>query len=121
MTKRITESQILGELGETAIKKLVLEMQFIYDPRGRLEAGTDGIIELRDPKSGTPLGKLLGVQVKATESGQYIRETDRGFEYLLKPDDLKYWRGSNIPVIIVVWRQIGRLRLLEGRNRLRQR
>ncbi|MGE5535897.1 MAG: DUF4365 domain-containing protein, partial [Acidobacteriota bacterium] len=27
------------------------------------------------------------------------------FEYMLKPDDLKYWRGSNIPVIIVVWRQ----------------
>jgi hypothetical protein len=68
MTKRITDSQILGELGETAIKKLVLEMQFIYDPRGRLEAGTDGIIELRDPNSGAPLGKLLGVQVKATGS-----------------------------------------------------
>lgn len=95
----------MGELGETAIKKLVLEMRFIYDPRGRLEAGTDGIIELRDPNSGAPLGKLLGVQVKATESGQYIRETDRSFEYLLKPDDLKYWRGSNIPVIVVVWRQ----------------
>jgi hypothetical protein len=105
MAKRITDSQILGELGETAIKKLVLEMQFIYDPRGRLEAGTDGIIELRDPTSGAPLGKLLGVQVKATGTGQYIRETDRSFEYLLKPDDLKYWRGSNIPVIIVVWRQ----------------
>ncbi|MFZ0039580.1 MAG: DUF4365 domain-containing protein [Candidatus Acidiferrales bacterium] len=95
----------MGELGETAVKKLVPEMQFIYDPRGRLEAGTDGIIELRDPKSGAPLGKLLGVQVKATESGQYIRENDRSFEYLLKPDDLKNWRGSNIPVIIVVWRQ----------------
>ena len=36
MTKRITDNQILGELGETAIKKLVLEMHFIYDPRGRL-------------------------------------------------------------------------------------
>jgi hypothetical protein len=105
MTKTITDNQILGELGETAIKKLVLEMQFMYDPRGRLEAGTDGIIELRDPKSGAPLGKLLGIQVKSTESGQYIRETDRSFEYLLKPDDLKYWRGSNIPVIIVLWRQ----------------
>jgi hypothetical protein len=105
MTKRITDSQILGELGETAIKKLVLEMHFIYDPRGRLEAGTDGIIELREPQSGAPLGKLLGVQVKATGTGQYTRETDRGFEYLLKPDDLKYWRGSNIPVIIVLWRQ----------------
>jgi hypothetical protein len=36
-------------------------MRFIYDPRGRLEAGTDGIIELRDPHSGAPLGQLLGV------------------------------------------------------------
>ena len=103
MTKRITDSQLLGELGETAIKKLVLEMHFIYE--SRVEAGTDGIIELRDPKSGAPLGKLLAVQVKATERGQYIRETDRSFEYLLKPDDLSYWRVSNIPVIIVVWRQ----------------
>ena len=105
MSKRITDNQILGELGETAIKKLVLEMRFIYDPRGRLEAGTDGIIELRDTNSGAPLGKLLGVQVKSTENSRYIRETDHSFEYLLKPDDLKYWRGSSIPVIIVVWRQ----------------
>lgn len=105
MTKHITNSQMLGELGETAVKKLVLEMQFIYEHRGRLEAGTDGIIELRDPKSGAPLGKLLAVQVKSTDSGQYIRETDRSFEYLLRPDDLKYWRTSNIPVIIVLWRR----------------
>ncbi len=105
MTKRITDNQILGELGETAVKKIVLEMHFIYDPRGRLEAGTDGLIELRDPKSGAPLGKLLGVQVKSTESGGYIRENERGFEYLIKPDDLAYWRSSNIPVILVVWRK----------------
>jgi hypothetical protein len=105
MTKTNTNSQILGELGETAVRKIVLEMRFIYDPRGRLEAGTDGIMELRDPHSGAPLGKLLGVQVKSTEGGKYIRETDRGFEYLLKPADLEYWRTSNIPVILVVWRQ----------------
>jgi hypothetical protein len=105
MSKRITDNQILGELGETAVKKIVLEMHFIYDPRGRLEAGTDGIIEVRDPISGAPLGKLLGVQVKSTESGAYIRESDRSFEYLLKPDDLKYWRTSNIPVIVVLWRK----------------
>ena len=67
MGKRIADNQLLGELGEATVKKLVLEMQFIYDPRGRLEAGTDGIIEVRDPKSGTPLGRLLGVQVKSTE------------------------------------------------------
>ncbi|MEQ8933921.1 MAG: DUF4365 domain-containing protein [Zhengella sp.] len=105
MSKRITDNQVLGELGETAVKKIVLETGFIYENRGRLEAGTDGLIELRDPRSGAPLGKLLGVQVKATARGQYIRETDRQFEYVLKADDLAYWRRYNIPVIIVLWRQ----------------
>lgn len=105
MDKRITESQILGELGETAVKKIVLETGFLYDQRGRLEAGTDGLIELRDRKTGAPLGRLLGVQVKATEKGDYIRESDTGFEYLLKPADLAYWRKYNIPVIIVLWRK----------------
>lgn len=105
MSKKITDSQVLGELGETAIKKIVLETGFLYEQRGRLEAGTDGIIELRDPRTGAPLGKLLGVQVKSTDSGLYTRENDSSFEYLLKPDDLKYWRTSNIPVIIVLWRK----------------
>jgi uncharacterized protein DUF4365 len=105
MDKRITDNQVLGELGETVVKKLVLEMGFLYEPRGRLEAGTDGIIELREPKSGAPLGKLLGVQVKSTASGQYIRESTEEFEYLLRPEDLRYWRNSNIPVIVVLWRQ----------------
>lgn len=105
MTKTITDSQLLGELGETAVKKIVLETGFIYEQRGRLEAGVDGLIELRDPKTGTPLGKLLGVQVKATADGKYVRETESQFEYLLKPGDLAYWRQSNIPVIIVLWRR----------------
>jgi hypothetical protein len=43
-TKRITNNQVLGELGETAIKKIVLETGFIYEQRGRLEAGIDVLI-----------------------------------------------------------------------------
>lgn len=105
MDKRITDSQILGELGETAVKKIVLETGFIYENRGRLEAGTDGLIELRDRRSGAPLGKLLGVQVKSMTDGKYARETDQHFEYLLKTADLAYWRKYNIPVIIVLWRK----------------
>jgi SAM-dependent methyltransferase len=105
MTKTITDNQLLGELGETNTKKLVLEMGFIYEGRGRLESGTDGIIELRDPKNGAPLGKLLAVQVKSTASGQYVRETDSSFEYLIRPQDLAGWKSSNIPVILVVWRR----------------
>jgi len=40
MTKRITDNQILGELGETTVKKIAPETEFIYEHRGRLEAGT---------------------------------------------------------------------------------
>jgi hypothetical protein len=105
MSKRITDSQVLGELGETAIKKIVLETGFLYEPRGRLEAGTDGLIELRDRRTGAPLGKLLGVQVKSTDTGKYSYETDKGFEYVVKSDDLAYWKKYNIPVIIVLWRK----------------
>ncbi len=105
MTKKITDSQILGELGETAVKKLVLEMGMIYEHHGRLEAGIDGLIELRDPSTHASLGKLLGVQVKSTAAGQYPRETAERFDYLLKSEDLAYWRQSTILVIIVLWRR----------------
>ena len=57
MTKRITDSQILGELGETAIKKLVLEMQFIYDPRGRLE--TPAVANPWSMQGGSPVRRSL--------------------------------------------------------------
>ena len=105
MTKKITDGQVLGELGETVVKRLVLDMGMLYEHRGRLEAGIDGLIELRDPSTHAPLGKLLGVQVKSTAAGQYPRETSDQFDYLLKPEDLAYWRQSNIPVIIVLWRR----------------
>ena len=119
MTKKITNNQILGELGETAVKKLVLEMGMIYEHRGLLEAGIDGLIEFRDPSTHAPLGKLLGVQVNSTDAGQYLGESADWFEYLLRPEDLAYWRQSNIPVIIVLWSAVtaafGRL-VLVGRS-----
>ncbi|MDE0110882.1 MAG: DUF4365 domain-containing protein [Albidovulum sp.] len=103
--KKITDNQILGELGEAAVKKIVLEMGMIYARQGRLEAGIDGLIELRDPTSGSPLGKLLGVQVRSTSDRKYTKETECHFDYLLRTEDLSYWQHSNIPVIIVLWRQ----------------
>ena len=63
MTKKITDNQVLGELGETVVKKLVLEMGMIYEHRGRFEAGIDGLVELRDPSTHAPLGKLLGARL----------------------------------------------------------
>lgn len=103
MPKQITANQILGEIGETAVKHRFLTLGFQFDGRSRLEAGIDGIAEVMD--RGEPLGKMIAVQVKATENARYPSETETGFTYLLRQDDLDYWRKSNLPVIIVLYRR----------------
>src|SRR6185312_11666237 len=103
MTKTITSSQVLGEIGEAAVRLRFLQMGFQFDGRSRLEAGVDGIAEVMD--NGRPLARMIAVQVKARESSRYTSEDDNGFSYLLRSDDLAYWRGSNLPVILVLYRK----------------
>jgi hypothetical protein len=103
-SKKLSPNQILGQRGELQVADRVLAMNLSFHALNRLETGIDGMIELRDPVSHVTLAKWVGVQVKATESQRYTAETDAGFEYLLNPSDLSYWRGSNIPVIIVLLR-----------------
>ena len=103
MAKKITDNQLLGELGEAAVKARFLSFGFQFDGRSRLEAGIDGIAEVM--LDGEPLAKMIAVQVKSTESGKYTSETDEGFTYLLKEKDLEYWEPSNLPVIVVLYRQ----------------
>lgn len=102
--KTITDNQLHGELGETLVKAKVLKMGHPFQGLSRLETGIDGIIELRDQKTGQQLGKMIAVQVKLTAGGRYTAETDAGFEYLLRMSDLEYWRSNNLPVIIVLYR-----------------
>lgn len=103
MPKQITANQILGEIGESAVRNRFLTLGFQFDGRSRLEAGIDGIAEVMD--RGQPLAKMIAVQVKATESARYASETKVGFTYLLRQADLDYWRPSNLPVIIVLYRR----------------
>lgn len=103
MSKTITSSQLLGEIGETAVRLRFLNIGFQFDGRSRLEAGVDGIAEVMD--NGKPLARMIAVQVKATEASRYAAEDDAGFTYLLRPDDLAYWQGSNLPIILVLYRK----------------
>jgi hypothetical protein len=103
MSKTITSNQLLGEVGETAVRLRFLQMGFQFDSRSRLEAGIDGIAEVMD--NGKPLARMIAVQIKTTESLRYPSEDDHGFTYLLRPDDLQYWRGSNLPIIIILYRK----------------
>lgn len=101
--KTITRSQLLGEIGETAVKGRFLRLGFQFDGRGRLEAGIDGIAEVM--VNGRPTGKMLAVQVKSRDNRPYSGEDDHGFHYLVDAKDLEYWRPSNLPVILVLYRE----------------
>lgn len=103
MVKIITRSQLLGETGESAVRTRFLNIGFQFDGRSRLEAGVDGIAEVMD--RGKPMARMIAVQVKATDNGKYPSENDTGFNYTLRENDLDYWRGSNLPIIIVLYRK----------------
>jgi hypothetical protein len=103
MSKFLTPNQILGERGEAAARHRFLSIGFQFDGRSRLEAGIDGIAEVMD--NGKPLGKMIAVQVKAKSQGRYNSETETSFTYTLRSEDFEYWSGSNLPVIIVLYRE----------------
>lgn len=101
--KTITPNQILGEIGETAVKGRFLSMGFQFDGRSRLEAGIDGIVEVM--LNGQPLARMIAAQIKARRDAPYIGETEDGFTYLLRSEDVAYWSPSNLPVIIILYRE----------------
>lgn len=103
MAKTITPNQLLGQIGETAVQLRFLTMGFQFDVRSRLETGIDGIAEVMI--EGQPTARMIAVQVKATHAGIYTGEDASGFTYLLRSEDLVYWRGSNLPIIIVLFRK----------------
>ncbi|APG62886.1 hypothetical protein LPB140_08895 [Sphingorhabdus lutea] len=106
MTKKITANQITGEIGENEVRGRFLTLGWQFDGRSRLEAGIDGIAEVMN--EGQPMARMIAVQIKSTKEGKYTSETDSGFTYLLRPQDLAYWRGSNLPVVVVFFRQSDR-------------
>jgi hypothetical protein len=103
MAKAITPNQLLGQIGETAVQLRFLTMGFQFDVRSRLEAGIDGIAEVME--NGRPLARMIAVQIKSTEAAKYTSEDASGFTYLLRAEDLSYWKGTNLPIIIILYRK----------------
>ena len=123
--KKLSQSQMVGQRGELRVAERTLSMGFVFDGRNRLETGIDGFLELRDPMTGQTLARWIGAQVKTTEKDRYSYEDEKGFEYLIAPDDLAYWKGANVPVILVLcrlsddtmyWKHIGDSSLKEPRR-----
>lgn len=101
--KTITTQQLIGDQGVAMARKLIGEMGYVFYETGQVEAGIDGLLELRD-SDGTVRAQFLAAQIKARDKGSYVAENDAGFEYLCKPEDFEYWRGSNLPVILILAR-----------------
>ena len=102
MPKTITDSQIIGSQGESLVSERANAMGFMFTPHGPIEAGIDGFLEIRDPQSGAATGQLVAVQVKTTAAGSYTSESEAAFEYLMDENDVSYWQGCNLPVIVVL-------------------
>ena len=102
--KTISQAQITGEQGAAIVKERTHDMGFLFTTYGPVEAGIDGLIELRDSETGQVGGRLVAVQVKTRDNRHYKVEADAGFEYLCEPEDVAYWQQSNLPVIVVMVR-----------------
>lgn len=99
--KKISQNKITGQQGVNFVEQIVLEMGYAWHPTNEsLEAGIDGIIEVRDPETGEATNNIIQVQVKAT-SKQWVSETTETFTYRCKPQDIYYWLNGNTPVILV--------------------
>lgn len=102
MTKIITESQRIGEQGESFAKERANAMGFMFSRHGPLEAGIDGFLEVRDPETKHATGQIVAAQIKTKAHGLYAAENGSGFEYLMDAADVTYWRDCNLPVIIIL-------------------
>jgi hypothetical protein len=106
--KRITHQQVTGQQGANFVEGIVLEMGFLWHPtNAALDAGIDGIIEIRDPVTGDAMNNIVQVQVKATEQEWISADTSTEFSYLCKERDIDYWMKGNTPVVLIVVRPRG--------------
>src|SRR3954447_14540439 len=99
--KRSSRQAQIGRAGIDLIARRVGEMGHHWHPgSGDLDTGIDGEIELVDPATDEVRNFRIGVQSRATE-GIWRSETDEGFYYKAKPEEIAYWVGGNQPVLLV--------------------
>ena len=100
MHKKILNTSITGERGVALIHQRILEMGHLWHPYGQVEAGVDGLIELRIPETSEATNAIIQVQSRATEKS-FDNETDSTFEYRCSEADLSYWLQGNCPIILI--------------------
>jgi len=97
--KKFKSQTLTGQKGVNLIESIVLDMGFVWNPTN-LDAGIDGIIEIRNTETEEATNFIIQVQSKAT-TNPFIADNGNTFEYLCDERDLDYWLKGNCPVILV--------------------
>lgn len=97
--KKIDRSAQIGDSAVALIHVRVNEMGFVWHER-KIDAGIDGSIELRDPATGQVNNRHFLIQSKGRDN-RFPGETDRGFHFLCRREDVDYWMASPVPVLLV--------------------
>lgn len=98
--KTVPNSVFIGNEGAYLVPQLVNEMRFLWTPSGQFELGIDGTIEIVDPATAKGTGNIIKAQIKTT-SQPWPEETDSGFAFPVRENDLTYWLTGNTPVILI--------------------
>ena len=97
--KKHSNYTIIGQKGINLIERIVLEMGFVWHSR-TIDAGIDGMIELRDTTTEEAYNFHILVQSKATE-GAFQNDNGATFDYICDERDIDYWLKGNAPVILI--------------------
>src|SRR5690606_1623200 len=96
---KIDKSAHIGDAGIALIHTRVSAMGHVWRELG-MDAGIDGSIELRDPKTGVVSGRHLLVQSKASDR-DFPGESTTKVHYICDDRHVEYWMQSDQPVILI--------------------
>jgi hypothetical protein len=97
--KKVSKSVQIGATGTALIGLRVSAMGHVWHER-HIDAGIDGMIELRDPATGEVSNCHLLVQSKAQDA-LFAGETHERFHYICDDRDLDYWMKATEPVLLI--------------------
>jgi hypothetical protein len=94
--KRVQPAKTIERQGVALINAIVSDMGHLWnEPQN--DFGTDGYIELVDPKTHKASSRIVLVQSKATS----VAFGERPIGFTCEEDDLRYWLNGNAPVILI--------------------
>jgi hypothetical protein len=99
---KLHANTMTGDGGVALIHLRCNQMGFAWTPR-TLDAGIDGLIEIRDDITGEVKNCVIHVQSKAVKE-HFSGESAKSVEFVCQEKHISYWLGGNAPVIIVLSR-----------------